>query len=189
MLGVPYQYVTGYRSSPAARLALQRGEINMYSESPPSYRSVVMPQMVKPGTAIGLFYDAVDQTPPVVLRQVDGLPIESFLKLYRKIKGTSPSGPLWDAYRTLHAMNATLLRVLALPPGAPPEAAAALRKAIERLRHDKEFAAEATKVLEFVPEYETAPDIAEQIRAMLVMNPEMRNYINAYMRNVPMKKQ
>ncbi len=48
MLGVPpYKYVTGYRSSPPARLALQRGEINMFSESPPSYRAVVEPQLVK----------------------------------------------------------------------------------------------------------------------------------------------
>ncbi len=47
MLGVPYKYVTGYRSSPPARLALQRGEISMFSESPPSYRSVVEPSLVK----------------------------------------------------------------------------------------------------------------------------------------------
>ena len=39
MLGVPFKYVTGYRSSPPARLAFQRGEINMFSESPPSYRA------------------------------------------------------------------------------------------------------------------------------------------------------
>src|SRR5262245_25274268 len=53
MLGVPpYKYVTGYRSSPPARLALQRGEINMFSESPPSYRAVVEPQLVKTGVAI-----------------------------------------------------------------------------------------------------------------------------------------
>jgi hypothetical protein len=36
MLGVPFKYVTGYRSSPPARLAMQRGEINMFSESPPA---------------------------------------------------------------------------------------------------------------------------------------------------------
>src|SRR5882762_4332849 len=30
MLGVSYKYVTGYRSSPPARLALQRGEIHMF---------------------------------------------------------------------------------------------------------------------------------------------------------------
>ncbi len=58
MLGVPYKYVTGYRSSPPARLAFQRGEINFFSESPPSYRSVVEPTLVKTGQAIPVFYDA-----------------------------------------------------------------------------------------------------------------------------------
>jgi len=33
MLGVPYQYVTGYRSSAPARLALQRGEIKHVSRN------------------------------------------------------------------------------------------------------------------------------------------------------------
>ena len=60
MLGVPYKYVTGYRSSPPARLALQRGEINMFSESPPSYRAVVEPQLVKTGQAIPVWWDEVD---------------------------------------------------------------------------------------------------------------------------------
>ena len=54
MLGVPYRYVTGYRSSSAARLALQRGEINFYSESPPGYRAAVEPTLVKKAQAIGL---------------------------------------------------------------------------------------------------------------------------------------
>src|SRR5262245_30958784 len=39
MLGVPFKYVTGYRSSPSARLAFQRGEINFFAESSPSYRA------------------------------------------------------------------------------------------------------------------------------------------------------
>jgi len=52
MLGVPFKYVTGYRSSAPARVALQRGEINMFSESPPSFRAVVEPQLVKTGVAI-----------------------------------------------------------------------------------------------------------------------------------------
>src|SRR5437773_353338 len=58
MLGIPFKYVTGYRSSPAARLAFQRGEINFFSESPPSYRGVVDPTLVKTGQAIPVFYDA-----------------------------------------------------------------------------------------------------------------------------------
>jgi tripartite-type tricarboxylate transporter receptor subunit TctC len=184
MLGVPYQYVTGYRSSPPARLALQRGEIHMFSESPPSYRSVVVPQLITPGIAIPVFYDEVADPPPLS-KQLEGLAIPSFPQLYKTIKGTAPSGALWNAYRTLFEMNNAMLRLVALPPGAPRAAYDALAKAITRLADDKEFAAESMKVMEFVPEYETAPDMSRQIRAMLVASPQMRAYINDYMRNVP----
>jgi putative tricarboxylic transport membrane protein len=186
MLGVPYQYVTGYRSSPPARLALQRGEIHMFAESPPSYRSVVVPQLIKTGIAIPVWYDEIAD-PPKPSGQLEGLTIPSFPQLYRSIKGTMPSGPYWDAYRTLYDMNNALLRLVALPPGAPREAVAALRRAVERLAHDQEFAAEAKKIVEYVPEYETSPDLSEQVRKVMVVSPQMRNYINAYTKNVPRK--
>jgi tripartite-type tricarboxylate transporter receptor subunit TctC len=184
MLGVPYQYVTGYRSSPPARLALARGEVHMFSESPPSYRSVVVPQLITPGIAIPVFYDEIADPPPAS-KQLEGLVIPSFPQLYKKIKGTAPAGELWNAYRTLFAMNNAMLRLVALPPGAPRGAYDALSKAIGRLADDTEFAEESMKVMEFIPEYETAPDMSQQIRAMLVASPEMRHYINDYMRNVP----
>jgi tripartite-type tricarboxylate transporter receptor subunit TctC len=187
MLGVPHQYVTGYRSSPPARLALRRGEIHMFAESPPSYRSVVVPQLIKTGIAIPVWYDEVAD-PAAPSRQLEGLVIPSFPQLYRRIKGKAPTGEYWEAYRTLYEMNNTLLRLVALPPGAPRAAAEALSKAVERLAHDKEFAAEAKKVVEYVPEYETAPDLSERVRAMLVVKPEMRDYINGYTRKVPKKK-
>jgi hypothetical protein len=43
------------------------------------------------------------------------------------------------------------------------------------------------KVVEFVPEYETAPDLTEQVSKVMVVAPQMRDYINAYTRNVPKK--
>src|SRR5262245_23734554 len=136
MLGVPFQYVTGYRSSPPARLALQRGEIHMFSESPPSYRSVVVPQLVASGQAIPVFYDEVGEPSAAVRRQLEGLTIPSFPQLYQQVKGALPAGRYWDAYRTLYEMNSTLLRIIALPPGAPPAAADAISKAIPRLHAD-----------------------------------------------------
>src|SRR5262245_14261379 len=186
MLGVPHQYVTGYRSSPPARLALQRGEIHMFAESPPSYRSVVVPQLIASGIAIPVWYDEIAD-PPAPSRQLEGLTIPSFPQPYKKIKGAMPSGQYWDAYRTLYEMNNSLLRLVALPPGAPREAIDALRRAVERLAHDKEFAAEAMKVVEYVPEYETAPDLTEQVSKVMVVAPQMRDYINTYTRNVPKK--
>src|SRR5215469_3413578 len=172
MLGVPYKYVTGYRSSPPARLALERGEISMFSESPPSYRSVVEPSLVKTGKAIPVFYDEVADPPPPS-KQLEGLSIPSFPQLYRQIKGTLPSGQLWEAYRVLYDMNATLQRMIALAPGVPPGALAALRAGIEGLNNDKEFAAEARNTIEFVPDYPVAPDMSQQVRAMMVASPQI----------------
>jgi len=184
MLGVTYKYVTGYRSSPPARLALQRGEISMYSESPPSYRAVVEPSLVKTGLAMPVFYDEVADPPPPS-KQLEGLSIPSFPQLHRQIKGTLPSGQLWEAYRVLYDMNSTLQRMIALAPGVPPAALAALRAGIEGLDNDKEFAAEARNTIEFVPDYPVAPDMSQHVRAMMVPSPQMRDFINDYMRNPP----
>jgi putative tricarboxylic transport membrane protein len=184
LLGVPYRYVTGYRSSPPARLALQRGEINMFSESPPSYRSVVEPSLVRTGLAIPVWWDEVADPPPPQ-KQMEGLTVPSYPQLYKEVKGTLPSGPLWDAYKTLFDMNSTLQRLIVLPPGTPREAYEALRIGIERLNADKNFAAEAQKTIEFVPDYPTAPDMSQKVRAMIRATPEMRTFINDYMRNVP----
>jgi hypothetical protein len=187
MLGVPpYKYVTGYRSSPPARLALQRGEINMFSESPPSYRAVVEPQLVKSGVAIPVWWDDVSLAdPPPPQKQMEGLAIPSLPQLHRQVKGVPPSGQLWEAYKTLFEINSTLQRLIVLPPGAPRAAYDALSKAIERLNHDKDFAAEAMKVIEFTPDYPTAPDMSQTVRAMIRATPQMRTFINDYMRNVP----
>ena len=186
MLGVPFQYVTGYRSSPPARLALQRGEINMFSESPPSYRAVVVPSLVDKGQAIPVWWDDVHEGDnPAPQKQMEGLSIPTLPQLYRQIKGTKPAGPLWDAYKTLFEVNSTLQRLIALPPGAPRAAYDALSQAIGRLNNDKDFADEAMKVIQFIPEYPTAPDMSNRVRAMLVASPEMIKFVNDYMRNVP----
>jgi tripartite-type tricarboxylate transporter receptor subunit TctC len=187
MLGVPaYKYVTGYRSSPPARLALQRGEINMFSESPPSYRAVVEPQLVKSGVAIPVWWDDVSlANPPPPQKQMEGLAIPSLPQLYRQVRGAPPSGQLWEAYKTLFEINSTLQRLIVLPPGAPRAAYDTLSRAIERLNNDKDFAAEAMKVIEFAPDYPTAPDMSQKVRGMIQATPQMRTFINDYMRNVP----
>jgi hypothetical protein len=40
-------------------------------------------------------------------------------------------------------------------------------------------------VIEFAPDYPTAPDMSQQVRAMMVASPQMRDFINDYMRNPP----
>ena len=131
-----------------------------------------------------VFYDEVADPPPPQ-KQLEGLSIPSFPQLYREIKGTLPSGQLFEAYRVLYDMNSTLQRMIALAPGTPTAALEAVRAAIEGLNNDKEFAAEALRVIEFAPDYPTAPDMSQKVRAMMVASPQMRDFINDYMRNPP----
>ena len=183
MLGHKYKYVTGYRGSNAARLALQQGEINFYSESPPSYRALVEPALVQKGEAIGVFYDpSFDGKTFSKSKQVDGLPMTSFIDLYKQLKGSEPSGPLWEHYKTILTLNGGLFRIAVFPPGTPRAAVDAMRTAITRLGRDKEFAEESQKSFGYVPEYVAGPDTNERVRSVLVTTPEMKAFVTEYVK-------
>jgi tripartite-type tricarboxylate transporter receptor subunit TctC len=183
MLGVPHRHVTSYRSSPAARLALQQGEISFYSESPPSYRALIHPGIVKDGLALPIWYDPeFNDGQPGPSKQVADLGIPAYHELFQAIKGRAPSGDLWDAFRTIRAISGTMLRILALPPGAPKAAADALSLAVAKLNDDPEYAEEATKVIGFVPEYTTGPDTNRQVREGLTVKPEFKAFIADYVK-------
>ena len=129
MLGVPHGFIGAYRSGGAAKLAFERNEVNVFSESPPSYRAIIEPGLVKTGKAIPLFYDAnYDGESFSMPDSVKGLSLMSFDEFYRSVRGTLPSGPLWEAYKGILGADGLAQRVIALPPGAPPAAVAALRK-------------------------------------------------------------
>jgi tripartite-type tricarboxylate transporter receptor subunit TctC len=178
MLGVPFKYVTGYRSNQNARLALQQGEINFFAESPPGYRSVVEPSLVRNGQVIPLYYDPGWNGESIgVPKQIEGLSILPFQELYRKIKGAEPSGKLWDVYLSSLAINAAMQRLVVLPPGSPQPAVDALRAAVLRLNDDQDFAQEAMSALGYVPSYEAGPDTNRQVRAALTVSPEIRTFV------------
>jgi len=188
MLGVPHRYVTGYRGSVQARLALARGEISMFSDSPPTYRAAVEPTLVKSGEVLPVWYDTGGEGDSSrAAASLAGLAIPTFAALYREVKGAPPSGPKWEAFRTIHNVNSTLQRLIALPPGAPVEAATALRAAIARLNQDQEFAAESVKTIGFAADYETGLDIAARVRALLVASPEVRAFVADYIKSAQKK--
>ena len=183
LLEVPHKYVTGFRSSANARLAVQRGEIHLHSETTPAYFSVIEPGLVKNGTVIPLYYDANYDTVKFSVPQVmEESSIQPFQEFYRTLKGREPSGPLWDAYRTNLAVDSAMLRTVAMPPGVPQEAQDALRTALARLNNDKEYAAETMKAMQFVPHYETGADINTRVRRALTVSPEIRTFVLNYMR-------
>jgi putative tricarboxylic transport membrane protein len=188
LLGVPHHYVTGYLSSVRARLALQRNEIHIFSDSPPTYRTAIEPTLVRSGEVMPVWYDSDEGGDSSrAAASLEGLNVPPFPALHQAIRGTAPSGPKWEAFRTIHNVNSTLQRLVALPPGASPEAAAALRVAVARLNQDKDFAADAMRTVQFAADYETGPDIAARVRALLIASPELRAFVADYIKSAQKK--
>ena len=184
MLGVSYRHVTGYRSNNTARMALQQNEINFFSESPPGYRSVVEPNLVKNGMVIPVYYDPGWNGESIgVPKPVEGLTVQPFHELYRKLKGAPPSGQLWDVYLAMLAINSAMQRLLVLPPTTPQPALDALQAAVARLNSDKAFADDAQKTIGFVPEYVAGAQVNRQVRQALVVRPEIKAFVADYIKS------
>jgi len=180
MLGARYVYVTGYNSSAQAMIALQRGEISYYADSPPLYKTKIEPE-VKAGALIPVFYDpnfdGKDFSVPAYMK---GHAILPFHELYKSIKGTMPSGQLWDLYKSILLVNGTMYRMLSLPPGAPKVAVNALREAVVTLASDRSYIEEALKLMGDAPDYVTNPSLNDDVRAALTVSPELKAFMDAY---------
>ena len=180
MLGVPYKYVTAYPGSQGVRMALERGEVNYYAESPAVYRTAIEP-LVQAGEVIPLYYDpGYDGQSFSVPKQVQGLQIPSFLDIYRKLKGAEPAGLRWESYLAALSVNNATQRLVVLPPHSPPAALAALQQAIGEMQNDPDYISDATKVFGYVPEYVADAGASERIRALLNVKPKVQEFIRNY---------
>ncbi len=92
VLGLKYDYVTGYNSSNDARLALQRNEIQYHDENIPGYRGVVEPQLVKTGIVTPLYYHDVVKPDGTMGKSPDYPELDSFTEVYTQIHGKAPTG-------------------------------------------------------------------------------------------------
>ncbi len=187
ILGVKnYGYVTAYKGSAGARIAFQNGEVNFYSESPPSYRSVIQPALVDKGMAVPVFYDPnYDGETFSTTSQTAGLDILPFHELYKKINGKLPEGELWDVYKTIISLNGAMQRLIVMPPGVPKEAADTMRAAIASINGDKAYAQDAVKTFGFIPEWTANEQVGAKVRKALVLPPKVRAFLDKYIANPP----
>jgi len=186
MLGLKYNYVTSYKGSQGARMALQQGEINFYSESPPSYRGVIEPGLVSKGLVIGTFYDAsYDGERFFEANQMKGVDMMTFPQFYKTVKGKEPEGELWEIYKSVIALNGAMQRMIVLPPGAPMPARIALRNAMAKLNSDRDYMEDALKTFGYVPEWIADEGVTPKVRKALVLPEKTRAFIKHYIENPP----
>jgi tripartite-type tricarboxylate transporter receptor subunit TctC len=180
ILGLKYDYVTGYNSSNDARLAVQRGEIHYHDENIPGYRGVVEPQLVKTGIVTPLYYHDVVKPDGTMGKSPDYPELNSFTEVYTQIHGKAPTGIKYEALKAANMASQNLSRVALLPPSSPPEAVAALRQAFAGLSNDEEFLAEAKKVMRFHPRFEVGEDGERLKQKVLSAPPELIDFVRQF---------
>src|SRR6185503_7863416 len=180
ILGVKYDYVTGYNSSNDARLAVQRNEIQYHDENIPGYRGVVEPQLVKAGIVTPLYYHDVIRPDGTMAKSPDYPELNSFTEVYTQIFSKAPSGIKYDALTAANMASQNLNRFALLPPGSPRYAVTALRQAFSGLSKDEEFIGEAKKVMRFHPRFETGEDGERLRHTVLRAPPEIIEFVRKY---------
>ena len=180
LLGLQYDYVTGYNSSADARLAVQRNEVQYHDETLPAYRSQVEPNMVKSGQVTPLYYaDLIDADGDVTDSQ-DVPELLSFTKFYKQIFGNPPSGIKYEALKAANIAGTNMTRAVLLPPGSPKDAAEALKQAISSLAKDEEYLADATKVMRFRPRFEMGAGGERLYQRATQISPDLAKFIRQF---------
>jgi tripartite-type tricarboxylate transporter receptor subunit TctC len=180
ILGLKYDYVTGYNSSNDARLAVQRNEIQYHDENIPGYRGVVEPQLVKTGIVTPLYYHDVIKPDGTMGKSPDYPELNSFTEVYTQIHGKAPEGIKYEVLKAANMASQNLSRVALLPPNSPKEAVLAVRQAFTALARDEEFIAEAKKAMRFHPRFDVGED-GERLRERVLKAPaEIVDFVRQY---------
>ena len=180
LLGLKYDYVTGYNNSSDARLAVQRGEAQYHDETLPAYRTQVEPNMVKTGMVIPLYYTDLVAPSGEILVSRDVPELLPFSYFYKEQFGKPPSGIKYEALKAANMSSTNMTRMVLLPPKVPTESIAILRKAFDGLSKDQEFLLDAISVMRFQPRFEVGDAGERMFKQASTASPEVVNFLRKY---------
>jgi len=183
MLGLEYKYLSGYKGSPEARLAVQQNEIQFYNEGLASYRAAIEPGIVKSGTVIPVWYDPLEDGDKLIASPAAaGIPALPFHEFYESVKGPGslPTDLRWQAYLRINQLSTSFLRVLMMPPKAPPAAVAAMRQALTETFADPAYQADARQTFNNVPEFKSGEAQKKALLNVLAPRAGVQEFIADY---------
>lgn len=157
-LGVDFVHITGHRGLARASQSVRRGEMQASALALSAYNKSVVPNMVKPGVVVPLFYWALEDAKGTAHKNplISGIP--TYREFYEQVHGKKPSGELWDTYRVVNSVAEVATHNLFGPPEMPDAATAALRKGFVATLNDPSYIKQAVKIASYAHE---AVDLGE----------------------------
>ncbi|GAA0988393.1 tripartite tricarboxylate transporter substrate-binding protein [Acrocarpospora macrocephala] len=178
LLGVKYQAIFGYEGAGDSRIAFERGESNISTDSALPYLREIKPKVdsgeIVPIMSTGLVVNGK-------LERVPSLPdLMTPAELYEKITGKPAAGPEWEANNLLVASGDSLSKALWLHGDAPAAAVDAFNQGIEKMLTDPAMRKTLDEELQGNEPLRGAA-LQSAIDAMVKPSPEARKWLQDYL--------
>lgn len=180
LLGLSYKYISGYPGAAEARMALEQNEVQLTSESLPTFRSSIEPALVNTGKVIPLWYDTSAKYRESGDPDLAGVKAMPFQTYYRKVKGPPPDNDLWRMNNLLMELSTSLLRTIQMPPDSPRDAVELLRAAVAALPNDPDYRADAIHTLTYAPRFAIGAAAEKAYHDSVNPDPAIRQFIQDY---------
>lgn len=146
LLGIPHRIIWGYDGSGPQTIAMEQGEIDLYTLSTGAYNTTAVP-LIEAGTATPLFVHCQVDSDGLCERDPSVPDLPTVAELYEEIHGAAPSGLEWEAYMSWAAVATSVQKVIWLKADNPPEAIQAWLEAADKVAADPDIRARATDIV------------------------------------------
>jgi len=180
VLGIKIDATFGFEGRGPARLALERGEINLDYQTTSAYISQVEP-MVEEGKATPLFSFGVPDKGKIV--RDPALPdLPTLEEVYENINGKAPSGTAYDAYRAFLTAGYFYQKGIWANAGTPDSIVKAFRDAATAISNDEAFKEKSKDALGGYPLI-SGEDAKEDLLQAFDVKDEVRQYTLDLLKN------
>jgi len=179
LLGLDVKYVWGIARGPT-RLAFERGEFNINYDTTPAFLKNAS-KLVKAGKAVPLFALGVLDEAGNLQRDPNFKELPSFAEVYETMHGKKPSGPAYEAWKSVLKMGVMANKSILLPAGTPKPIVDAWRAAAQKTLADPEFEKQAAKVIEGYPQF-VGDSAAPIMSTATTVPPDVWEWIKAFLK-------
>jgi tripartite-type tricarboxylate transporter receptor subunit TctC len=175
LLGADVESIFGFEGRGPVNLALQRGEVDLDYQTTSAYGPAVAP-LAEAGTAVPLMsMGQVDEAGQIV-RDPNFPDLPTVVEVYEQLHGEAPSGPAFEAYRSLLALTYTWQKAMWVPDETPDAAVQTLRRSASEMAQDPEFTEAAAEVLGGYPII-ADDDLPALVHDAYTVEPDVRDYV------------
>jgi hypothetical protein len=180
LLGLDWRPIVSYKSNGQSRAAVIKGEVQMSMEPLHGFNNRLKPQLIDTGQGFAAYHIPLPNADGTLSSNPLTPDIPSFLAVYKGVKGGTPSGITWEAFRWLLNIEQNMVHLFFGPPNMKKEPTEILRKVLVPALSSEAFRKEAKKVLTFAPIPGDVSEATNAVKRASAMSPEVFKYIEAY---------